>query len=972
MDSRVVEVERVEKHSGVIVVYGDGPSNQQIKVYMDGDEVGVASSGGDGSWQLSLSGVSEGSHTFSASWDSPEDIMFSLGSDLSYLNTPLTPITTIRIMSMQSGQALRDIRLPSGFFPLDITPRISGSKAYISGIKIDNSQQSGASSKVTILEYDLSGGIFSYVNSVDSMFGATTLRLNADGSLLYVLVGSGLYKIDTTTGAKEFISGVDIADFQLGTRIELNDTEDKVLISNTDYSYGSGLTLDQNVIVIDLVTKTTSVEHLNTYNAEGSYSTLIGRSELMPTTNGFIVAYRNGTAIEIDRSGNLLNAFDFNLDKIFVDDFGNHIGSDETALTYQYGADANALYTVVYRENIVGQDDDDKFYLRKLNLQSGMMESSYDLPILGGHIKIAEPHMAITKDGQSAFLSGFFTGRNTPQPVVGFFVYKLDLVTGDTEVVDYQTGNRSNFLGMIFTGPYFYSTNHSIISNFSARSNNLVVDLSNLSEDPSTPNVPTVVTNKLNDQDESRDDGESTNNAGDSGQAPLAASSESQNMTLNRGENKGTPLIESWLNSVASSLGVEPITLVRVFPWLFIIFLLIMALIALLNLSKQLIVVAEVRKLVRRQELLNLEKTWLLSLSSHYLRTPLTIIKSGQELMPDGFYKDTVVSGMGGLNKKVSGAIDSLRNNQIVATVQAPEPMRYKHASFWRPKVMVPAVLSLALLALVNLVFIVGAKLNPGLIHISSQLCACIVLIGLIYLFYDTNLEKAQLEAYQAQLLKYEQGLDKARNAFVRSIAEELMPEIKEARAFLPEKASEVAKRNMIKGLDQLEATTEKFLLICQLEKEELKKQAAKLGLKDTVAEARAESRHPESPVKLLLSEESTLSQPEVLLKRVFQSLIDNAAEHSDSKFETEVSSKEKGGVLSVAVADRGAGIEEDKLSILFKPFSKVEEDFASQGMGISLYLNRLIMHYLGGEIRATSKVGVGTTMTVDVPKEIS
>jgi signal transduction histidine kinase len=176
----------------------------------------------------------------------------------------------------------------------------------------------------------------------------------------------------------------------------------------------------------------------------------------------------------------------------------------------------------------------------------------------------------------------------------------------------------------------------------------------------------------------------------------------------------------------------------------------------------------------------------------------------------------------------------------------------------------------------------------------------------------------------------------------------------------------------MIKGLDQLEATTEKFLLICQLEKEELKKQAAKLGLKDTVAEARAESRHPESPVKLLLSEESTLSQPEVLLKRVFQSLIDNAAEHSDSKFETEVSSKEKGGVLSVAVADRGAGIEEDKLSILFKPFSKVEEDFASQGMGISLYLNRLIMHYLGGEIRATSKVGVGTTMTVDVPKEIS
>ncbi len=441
--------------------------------------------------------------------------------------------------------------------------------------------------------------------------------------------------------------------------------------------------------------------------------------------------------------------------------------------------------------------------------------------------------------------------------------------------------------------------------------------------------------------------------------------------TLQRGDEEKI-LFRGWINGAAGALGIAPITVVRVLPWLFIIFLMVTVAVALLNLSKQLIIVAKMKQLVRRQELLNLEKTWLLSLSSHYLRTPLTIIKAGQELIKDGFYKDTVISGMSDLNKTIGGAIDGLRNDQIVAEMQAPKQIYYKHASLWQPKVVIPALLSLGLVVLINFVFIVGAKLNPGMVNMFSQFCVVAILAGSLYLAYDTHLEKVQVEAYQKKLLKYERGLDRARNSFVRSIAEELMPKIAAAKRVLPKKAPAIAIRNMKKGLEQLEGTTEKFLLICQLEKEELKKQAAEFGLKNTVAEAKAQSRYPDRPVELLLSEKSNLIQPEALLKKVFESLMDNAAEHSDSSVPTKVSSDEKANMVSVAVEDKGKGIEEDKLSVLFKPFSKVEEDFASQGMGISLYLNRLIMHYLGGEIRAKSRVGEGTVMTVDVPKEIA
>jgi signal transduction histidine kinase len=66
-------------------------------------------------------------------------------------------------------------------------------------------------------------------------------------------------------------------------------------------------------------------------------------------------------------------------------------------------------------------------------------------------------------------------------------------------------------------------------------------------------------------------------------------------------------------------------------------------------------------------------------------------------------------------------------------------------------------------------------------------------------------------------------------------------------------------------------------------------------------------------------------------------------------------------------VADNGQGIPTDKLNSLFQPFSKAEgaEVFTHEGMGFSLYLNKLIMMYLGGTIGIESAEGKGTQVTL-------
>ena len=55
---------------------------------------------------------------------------------------------------------------------------------------------------------------------------------------------------------------------------------------------------------------------------------------------------------------------------------------------------------------------------------------------------------------------------------------------------------------------------------------------------------------------------------------------------------------------------------------------------------------------------------------------------------------------------------------------------------------------------------------------------------------------------------------------------------------------------------------------------------------------------------------------------------------------------------------------------MLFQPFSKIEgfENFDHEGMGFSLYLDKLIMEYLGGSINLQSEENQGTTVDLKLP----
>jgi signal transduction histidine kinase len=113
------------------------------------------------------------------------------------------------------------------------------------------------------------------------------------------------------------------------------------------------------------------------------------------------------------------------------------------------------------------------------------------------------------------------------------------------------------------------------------------------------------------------------------------------------------------------------------------------------------------------------------------------------------------------------------------------------------------------------------------------------------------------------------------------------------------------------------------------------------------------------------------VSQDPLLLSFVIDSLLNNAIKYSPANGEVTIAGRRRGNQFEISVKDNGPGVPEPKQAELFQAFSRSEQagqDFSVQGAGLSLYLDKLIVDYLGGSISLESQAGQGTKVTFTLP----
>jgi signal transduction histidine kinase len=76
----------------------------------------------------------------------------------------------------------------------------------------------------------------------------------------------------------------------------------------------------------------------------------------------------------------------------------------------------------------------------------------------------------------------------------------------------------------------------------------------------------------------------------------------------------------------------------------------------------------------------------------------------------------------------------------------------------------------------------------------------------------------------------------------------------------------------------------------------------------------------------------------------------------------------ERNGEAEISVIDRGAGIPFEDLKNVFERFFRSRIARETEGLGLGLYMTRLIVEAHGGRVWVESAIGKGSTFHIALP----
>ncbi len=103
-------------------------------------------------------------------------------------------------------------------------------------------------------------------------------------------------------------------------------------------------------------------------------------------------------------------------------------------------------------------------------------------------------------------------------------------------------------------------------------------------------------------------------------------------------------------------------------------------------------------------------------------------------------------------------------------------------------------------------------------------------------------------------------------------------------------------------------------------------------------------------------------------LERILTNLLSNALKYSDPETEVVVTAEGVGEAVEISVIDRGVGISDEDLPHIFDRFYRAKRARKATGLGLGLYITRMLVEAHGGQIRAESEPGKGSTFFFSLP----
>lgn len=226
--------------------------------------------------------------------------------------------------------------------------------------------------------------------------------------------------------------------------------------------------------------------------------------------------------------------------------------------------------------------------------------------------------------------------------------------------------------------------------------------------------------------------------------------------------------------------------------------------------------------------------------------------------------------------------------------------------------------------------------------------------------------------------------LEQIRKDFVANVSHELRTPITSIKGFSETLLDGAYKDEMMllsfleiihKESDRIQMLVQELLELSKIEQHGFSVDIAETSLQDAVINAadltgaRLEEKNMEFAVNIP-KDVAVLGDPNRLMQ-IFTNLIANAINYSPENTTVSIRLYEDDDYGVVEIADQGIGIEAAEIPRVFERFYRVDRARSrnSGGTGLGLAIVKHLIEAHDGKIKVDSEVGVGTTMTVHIPK---
>ncbi len=379
--------------------------------------------------------------------------------------------------------------------------------------------------------------------------------------------------------------------------------------------------------------------------------------------------------------------------------------------------------------------------------------------------------------------------------------------------------------------------------------------------------------------------------------------------------------------------------------------------------------------LVRERQSGQLKRTFT-DLVSHYLRTPLTVIDGAVEMLTTQAGAIPLAQALKADLANLHTNIETLVGQAAVAQSVAPvisDQVGPSKPTWRKPSVLIPIALVGVVAFWFDYLAIHAGSFTLGTINFIAQIVAFGSVAVAIYALVRNLQLHQRSHVQEQQVLSSEATFNHQRDEFIENAAQALDFTVTTLDSHIAQLGAFPATQLVVKGQTRLHEVMSKFQAARVLKGSTAIEPFVPVSVQDILAKAMQgvseKAAAKNVSVSALQNPTLEIQSPELVIV-VLSSIIDNAVEYSSENSQVVVDAKAGKGLVKISVTDNGPGIPQDKQYALFQAFSKLEgaEIFNHEGMGFSLYLDKLIMHYLVGDIAiaATSPQGTKVTLTLN------